>query len=264
MAVLMLLPSGGNTADMQQPYPDDSGALVHRFVEAFNRHDIDAMLQLVDKDISWFSVDGESIVVETRNADELRVAMMDYFVDRPSAYSRLLEIWISGRFVSALEQARRTKDPQSPGQCSVSVYETAGGLIKNVWYYPAHQCPEPEIRAMSDMGRDKRINYIELASTDIEQSKAFFGNAFGWTFVDYGPEYASFDDGVMSGGFRKEESVTAGGPLVILYADDLEATRDRVARAGGTIVKEIFSFPGGRRFHFTDPSGNELAVWSEQ
>lgn len=119
---------------------------------------------------------------------------------------------------------------------------------------------------MAESGNDRRIDYIEFVVGDIGRSREFYGSAFGWSFTDYGPEYCSFDDGRLSGGFamRGEGSKgsTAGGPLVILYADDLEDTQRRVEAAGGQIVKPIFSFPGGRRFHFADPDGYELAIWS--
>lgn len=108
-----------------------------------------------------------------------------------------------------------------------------------------------------------RIDYLELPATDIAATKRFYGTLFGWRFEDYGPDYVSFNDGRMNGGFYKADSVSAGGPLIVLYSRALEATYARVREAGGRIVKEIFSFPGGRRFHFVDPSGNELAVWSE-
>lgn len=117
---------------------------------------------------------------------------------------------------------------------------------------------------------DRSVDYIELASTDLEATRRFYGAAFGWSFTEYGPDYMGYHDGPRerrpkeAGGFRREATVTRGGPLVILYADDLEAARARVVEAGGTIVTDIFSFPGGRRFHFADPSGNELAVWSER
>jgi len=110
---------------------------------------------------------------------------------------------------------------------------------------------------------DRRIDYIEIPVTDVSGAKRFYGAAFGWTFTDYGPEYASFSDGRTSGGFQQEKSVAAGGPLLVLYAADLEAIEETIRRAGGKIVKPTFPFPGGRRFHFSDPSGNELAVWSE-
>jgi len=82
--------------------------------------------------------------------------------------------------------------------------------------------------------------------------------------VDYGPDYASFNDGRIDGGFRKEPTVPKGDPLIVLYSIDLELIKASVISAGGTITTDIFEFPGGKRFHFTDPSGNELAVWSEE
>jgi len=116
---------------------------------------------------------------------------------------------------------------------------------------------------MSQADYEKRINYVEFPVVDIQAAKRFYGEAFGWTFEDWGPEYASFSDGKMSGGFRKEAAVQPGGPLVILYSADLEAMKAQVQKAGGTIVSEL-EFPGGRRFHFKDPAGHELAVWSER
>lgn len=113
------------------------------------------------------------------------------------------------------------------------------------------------------MERDRRIDYIELPATDLPAIKRFYVDVFGWKFTDYGPDYTSFEDGRLAGGFTKEGKVAKGGALVVMYADKLEALEAKVRQAGGTITKPIFSFPGGRRFHFTDPSGNELAVWSE-
>jgi predicted enzyme related to lactoylglutathione lyase len=106
-----------------------------------------------------------------------------------------------------------------------------------------------------------RVDYVELWCTRTDPMKAFYGKAFGWAFTDYGPEYAAFADvrdagGVNAGPKRFE-------PLVILYTDDLEAARKGVIDAGGTIVGEDHEFPGGRRFHFRDPGGNELAVWAK-
>jgi predicted enzyme related to lactoylglutathione lyase len=115
----------------------------------------------------------------------------------------------------------------------------------------------------ADAARDRRIDYIELAVTDVAAAKQFYVEAFGWTFTDYGPDYTSFEDGRLAGGLTKAGVVGKGGALIVVYASDLEGMEARVRRAGGTIVKPIFAFPGGRRFHFTDPSGNELAVWSE-
>jgi predicted enzyme related to lactoylglutathione lyase len=113
------------------------------------------------------------------------------------------------------------------------------------------------------------LNYVELVVADLAASKRFYAAAFGWRFNEYGPEYAGFvdrPDGEKEAGGMRQDPAYAGsggaGPLVILYSNGLEATRDRVCGAGGTITKAIFAFPGGRRFHFADPSGNELAVWS--
>jgi hypothetical protein len=112
--------------------------------------------------------------------------------------------------------------------------------------------------------QDRRIDYIEIPVTDIEAAKRFYGATFGWEMTDYGPDYTSFRDGRLDGGFRREASVVRGGPLVVLYASDLEGLEAEIRDHGGRIVQEIFEFPGGRRFHFRDPSGNELAVWSDR
>jgi len=118
-----------------------------------------------------------------------------------------------------------------------------------------------------------RINYIELPATDIPAAKAFYAAVFGWTYTDYGDQYASFneapdpdspDNPGLDGGlsaFSEPSDSPHRGPLVVFYSDTLEATRDAILAAGGTVLKPIFDFPGGRRFHFTDPAGNELAVW---
>jgi uncharacterized protein len=108
------------------------------------------------------------------------------------------------------------------------------------------------------------IDYIEIAVTDMGAAKSFYGAAFGWSLVDYGPEYAGIQgDGKEMGGLRLDGEVRAGGPLVILYSEDLESSVDAVTAAGGTVLRPIYAFPGGRRFHFADPAGNELAVWSD-
>jgi predicted enzyme related to lactoylglutathione lyase len=117
---------------------------------------------------------------------------------------------------------------------------------------------------MSNAEHDRRIDYIEFSVTSVAEAKRFYGIAFGWRFEDYGPDYASFADGRLTGGFQTTTGVRRGGPLVVIYASDLESIERQVTNAGGIIVRPIFSFPGGRRFHFTDPSGNELAVWSDQ
>lgn len=113
-----------------------------------------------------------------------------------------------------------------------------------------------------------KINYIEFAATDVARAKEFYAKVFGWTFTDYGPDYASFDaaHGGMDGGFRKADGQQAQGdraPLVVLYSAHLEKTETAIVAAGGAIVVPTFEFPGGRRFHFSDPVGNVLAVWSE-
>ena len=114
------------------------------------------------------------------------------------------------------------------------------------------------------MRQDGKIGYVELPGGDLEQVKAFYGRAFGWRFVDYGPTYAAFEDAGLDGGFHSEPGIAVTKPLVVLFARDLEAMVSTVEEAGGEITVPIFSFPGGRRFHFRDPAGNELAVWSER
>lgn len=112
------------------------------------------------------------------------------------------------------------------------------------------------------MGEDGRIDYVELPAGDLPATKQFYAEAFGWSFTDYGPSYAAFDEG-LDGGFNADAADQTRTPLVILYADDLEAMEAKVRAAGGEIIRPPYAFPGGRRFHFRDPSGNELAVWSE-
>jgi uncharacterized protein len=117
---------------------------------------------------------------------------------------------------------------------------------------------------LHDAQHDRRIDYIEIAATNLADTKRFYSDAFGWKFTDYGPDYTSFVDGRLTGGFYKAEAVSSGSVLVVLFALDLVAAEQRVRAAGGRIVKPIFTFPGGRRFHFADPSGTELAVWSDR
>jgi hypothetical protein len=111
-------------------------------------------------------------------------------------------------------------------------------------------------------GGDRQIDNIEFNVADIARSKDFYGKAFGWSFTDYGATYCEFSDGRLTGGLTTTGPVRPGGPLIILYADDLADTQARLERLGARIVKPVFSFPGGRRFHFQDPDGYELAVWS--
>lgn len=114
------------------------------------------------------------------------------------------------------------------------------------------------------MREDGKIDYIELPGGELARSKQFYADAFGWRFVDYGPTYAAFEDAGLDGGLQGDAASAPAKPLVILFARDLEAALAKVEAAGGTITAPIFSFPGGRRFHFRDPAGNELAVWSER
>jgi predicted enzyme related to lactoylglutathione lyase len=122
--------------------------------------------------------------------------------------------------------------------------------------------------AQSSAHQHHAIDYVELTVTDLEQAKRFYTQAFGWRFNDYGPEYA----GIQSpqggsapevGGLSKGQEVRSGGPLVLLYSTDLDRSVEAVKHAGGQVVNGPYAFPGGRRFHFTDPSGNELGVWAE-
>lgn len=116
------------------------------------------------------------------------------------------------------------------------------------------------------MSEHEKIDYVEFPVHNLEATKSFFTKVFGWAFNDYGPEYCDFSDEGINGGFFKSEkksTTETGGALVIFYSKDLEATQQKVKEAGGTITKRIFPFPGGRRFHFAEPSGNEFGVWSD-
>lgn len=128
-------------------------------------------------------------------------------------------------------------------------------------------CSPPNVEpAMTEVVRQHHsINYIEFPLADVDATKAFYGQAFGWSFQDYGPDYVSFTGAAVDGGFNREAaaSTTGSGVLVVLYSADLQATLQAVRDAGAPISREPFSFPGGRRFHFIDPNGSEVAVWSE-
>jgi len=114
------------------------------------------------------------------------------------------------------------------------------------------------------MRQDGKLDYLEAPGGDLTATKAFYAAAFGWRFVDYGPDYAAFDEG-LEGGFYAGARGGSGqpAPLPVLFSTDLEATLAKIEAAGAEIVRPIFAFPGGRRFHFRDPAGNELAVWGE-
>lgn len=112
----------------------------------------------------------------------------------------------------------------------------------------------------------EKINYVEYPARDLEATKLFFKTAFGWSFDDYGPDYIAFSGEGLDGGFFKSDmaaSTSNGSALLVFYSERLEETLAKITAAGGKIVKPIFSFPGGRRFHFIEPSGNEFAVWAE-
>jgi uncharacterized protein len=116
--------------------------------------------------------------------------------------------------------------------------------------------------------RHHTVDYIEIPVVDVAVAKEFYGSAFGWTFNDYGPDYAGIQDparsGAEIGGLAKSDAARVGGPLVLLFSDDLDASVEAVVAAGGNVVNGPYAFPGGRRFHFADPSGNELGVWAQQ
>jgi len=116
------------------------------------------------------------------------------------------------------------------------------------------------------MNQHEKMNYVEFPAKDLGATKAFFESIFGWSFTDYGPEYTAFENQGLDGGFFQSDlasSTENGAALIVFYSDQLEATLAKVEKAGGSILKPIYSFPGGRRFHFTEPSGNEFAVWGE-
>ena len=116
--------------------------------------------------------------------------------------------------------------------------------------------------AQTNSQNDCRIDYVEFNVADVARAKKFYGDVFGWTFNDYGLDYCEFRDGRLTGGFAKGEPAGGGGPLVVLYANDLAAVQRRIEAAGGRIVTPAYDFPGGRRFHFADPDGYQLAVWT--
>lgn len=111
-----------------------------------------------------------------------------------------------------------------------------------------------------------KINYLEIPSQNLKKTKKFFGDIFDWSFIDYGPDYCCFTNGGIEGGFFKSDlnaTTKKGSVLIVLYSSDLEASQAKIEKRGGRIIKPVFPFPGGRRFHFCDPNGNEYAVWSE-
>ncbi|NQV15059.1 VOC family protein [bacterium] len=116
------------------------------------------------------------------------------------------------------------------------------------------------------MNEPGKINYLEFPAKDLAATKTFFEAAFGWSFEDFGPEYTAFSNAGIDGGFFKSvksASTDAGSALAVFYSDNLEQTQSTIEKVGGSILKPTYSFPGGRRFHFCDPNGNEFAVWSD-
>jgi predicted enzyme related to lactoylglutathione lyase len=122
-------------------------------------------------------------------------------------------------------------------------------------------------RRETNVSRDNQIDYVELPANDLDAVESFYSKTFGWEFTDWGSQYRSFSDGALEGGFRKDTETShtsTGGTLLVLYAENLEATLANVVAHGGRISVDIASFPGGRRFQFLDPHGNELGVWSDK
>lgn len=115
------------------------------------------------------------------------------------------------------------------------------------------------------MREHEKIDYVELPAKDIGLAKKFFSTVFGWSFTDYGPQYTAFSGAGLDGGFSTSDlsaSTNSGSALIVFYSDSLAETEKKIEAAGGKIITPVFSFPGGRRFHFADPNGNEYAVWS--
>ena len=113
------------------------------------------------------------------------------------------------------------------------------------------------------MSKEKKINYVEIPATDPGKARDFFSALFGWTFQEWGDDYISFNDGSLDGGFyRADPSAASTGVLIVFYSEDLERDMARVVELGATISKDIFMFPGGRRFQFRDPAGTEYAIWA--
>ncbi len=116
------------------------------------------------------------------------------------------------------------------------------------------------------MNEHEKINYVEFPSSDLIATKKFFTTVFSWEFEDFGPEYSAIHNAGLSGGFFKSKmksSAENGSVLIVLYSNALEKTKEKIEKNGGMVIKPIFNFPGGQRFYFSDPTGNEFAVWSD-
>jgi len=115
------------------------------------------------------------------------------------------------------------------------------------------------------MRAENRIDYVEIPVVDLQQARDFFTALFGWSFEEWGDDYLSFNDGRLDGGFRRsDQAAPASGVLVVFFSTDIERDFNRVQDLGATISQAIFPFPGGRRFHFVDPTGTEYAIWSAE
>jgi predicted enzyme related to lactoylglutathione lyase len=113
----------------------------------------------------------------------------------------------------------------------------------------------------------EKLNYVEFPASDLEATRKFFGKAFDWSFEDFGSDYCAFSGQGLDGGFYRSalySTTLNGAALLVFYSEDLAATQAKIEAAGGRLEKPIFDFPGGRRFHFSEPSGNEFAVWSDR
>jgi predicted enzyme related to lactoylglutathione lyase len=177
-----------------------------------------------------------------------------------AAVPELLDISSRGDFVLQFEDWLSSTYEPIPLKSWDAILEHGCGIDSR----PGQLSPFTGGEFMRSKEHDRRVDYVEFPATDMEVTKRFYSTIFGWEFIDYGPDYMSFNDGRLDGGFRLEPTVAAGGPLVVMYSTRLEGIEAAIRENGGQIVQETFEFPGGRRFHFSDPNGNELAVWSDQ
>ena len=148
--------------------------------------------------------------------------------------------------------------------CVVGVLPVAAGTEAPALIGDHDGSASEEVTMDQERRLSNRIDYIEIPVADVQAAKKFYGEIFGWKFTDYGPDYASFNDGRLDGGLRKDSGGARGGPLVVFYEERLEDKEAQIRNSGGEVVVEIFDFPGGRRFQFLDPDGNEFAVWSDK
>ncbi len=139
-------------------------------------------------------------------------------------------------------------------------------LLASATLLAADSAPQPQT-TMRPISLPNTVDYVETPSRDLPKTKAFFTALFGWQFTEYGPDYLDYSDGRTTGGFYRSEKVSSyegGATIAVIYTEHLETLRDRAKELGATITRDIFSFPGGRRFHFTEPGGSEFAIWSDK